>query len=349
MVRQISGRQEKRIIRGRKPSTVEQIKRYLQPIFRDPDWLLRIRGHFDSLRFYLYAIQLKYSPPNPSRFLICIPRGGLNDVLCQIQACLFYAIRTRRILLVDTADSTIGDLQALFDTSSVPGLNNFKSFSKELLKLDIWPPINIDKLLKRECDVGWSEELNGYLTFDFTKDHKEAILVHSGRGGGYGLGMLSKMKLREPIRTKVLEKLSKLPKQYDALQVRNTDVKANLSRLLETAKQGPGQRPLLLCTDDDNIISHIKSKLGAKRTVFLLRPLRANASKPLHYDTEIPQDERNINLMVDLLAMSAARRLYVARQENEQLSGFPRLAKALHAQPKLANHILAPANHALNE
>jgi hypothetical protein len=43
------------------------------------------------------------------RFLYCIPRGGLNDVLVQIYKCLMYAKHSKRKLVIDTRQCFLND------------------------------------------------------------------------------------------------------------------------------------------------------------------------------------------------------------------------------------------------
>jgi hypothetical protein len=43
------------------------------------------------------------------RFVLCMPAGGLNDVLCQIEKCWRYAERHGRKLVIDTAKTGLLD------------------------------------------------------------------------------------------------------------------------------------------------------------------------------------------------------------------------------------------------
>ena len=44
-----------------------------------------------------------------SKYLLCRPRGGLNDTLTQISLCLDYAFKFKRHLIIDTMRSGILD------------------------------------------------------------------------------------------------------------------------------------------------------------------------------------------------------------------------------------------------
>jgi hypothetical protein len=43
--------------------------------------------------------------PQTERYLLCRPHGGLNDTLCQIEKCWKYALKSDRVLIIDTRNS----------------------------------------------------------------------------------------------------------------------------------------------------------------------------------------------------------------------------------------------------
>jgi hypothetical protein len=42
-------------------------------------------------------------------YLLCLPGGGFNDILCQAVRCLRYAKKFRRTLVIDTRRSSLAD------------------------------------------------------------------------------------------------------------------------------------------------------------------------------------------------------------------------------------------------
>ncbi|MDR1911169.1 MAG: hypothetical protein LBQ52_02325 [Helicobacteraceae bacterium] len=57
------------------------------------------------------------SAKEPKKYIFCRPRGGLNDILCQIDICILYAIDYRRVLYIDTSRSAfLDDFDRYFTT-----------------------------------------------------------------------------------------------------------------------------------------------------------------------------------------------------------------------------------------
>jgi hypothetical protein len=130
-----------------------------------------------------------------------------------------------------------------------------------------------------------------------------------------------------------------LPDRFDALQIRNSDLKSDLDSIHSFEGLTRCSGPLLLCSDDEEAIKSVQDWLNPVRSVLVLRTLRADATVPLHYDSSIPLFSRN----VDLLALAMSRRLWVATQSRSQFSGFSRLARALHANPNAIKNLMGHA------
>ena len=173
-----------------------------------------------------------------SKYLLCRPRGGLNDVLCQIEKCWRYAEKHRRILVIDTRDSGLmGSFFEYFSVkeSSVPvrdffSLNEIRAINQEKClpkfcsgRLDILDAYFLDPE-KNYVDRASNESI----TFDFEVDHAETLLVHEQSGGGtLSFACLNRLYVAEPVRQQVLLAMKKLPKIYSAIHIRNTDYQSN--------------------------------------------------------------------------------------------------------------------------
>ena len=243
---------------------------------------------------------------------------------------------------MNSSDSTVGCLEDLFNLSAWPAINTFNAGIPEgLLDLDVWPPIALRSLIGCDDDFGWDARTKSFLTFDFRKQYPHSVLVHTGRGGGFGFDLLRRLRLVDSVRAKVSGRLSSLPNRFDAIQVRNTDIKSNVESLLRKADLSSSKYPLLICSDDEELISFIQNALSGVRQVFVLRKMRVGIQNtPLHYDSSIPVNERNIDLISDLIAMAMASRLFVAAPRTGAISGFPRLVKALHSHPEVALRLM---------
>jgi len=209
--------------------------------------------------------------------------------------------------------------------------------------LQAWPPVPVEEFVRSSCDFGYSESLESFLTFDFGRDYPHPLLFHSGRGGGFGLDLLSHLHLRPSIAGAVRERLKSLPVAYDAIQIRNTDIKSDYNSLLALKTLHSSSCPLLVCSDDDNAILQVREALSGFRRVLTLRPLSCLENQPglpLHYDSSLSPFEKNLAVLIDLFAISFARKLFVAKIFGGGLSGFALLAKSLNLRPWLARRIL---------
>jgi hypothetical protein len=51
-----------------------------------------------------------------NKYLLCIPHGGMNDTLCQIELCWLYALKYGRQLIINTQKSGLmGDFSDYFE------------------------------------------------------------------------------------------------------------------------------------------------------------------------------------------------------------------------------------------
>jgi hypothetical protein len=78
------------------------------------------RAHL-YLEIYRYILPtfnaLQVLTKAPKKYIFCRPHCGLNDILCQIATCIFYALDYRRVLYIDTSRSAfLDDFDRYFTT-----------------------------------------------------------------------------------------------------------------------------------------------------------------------------------------------------------------------------------------
>ena len=78
------------LVREHRPGLVEGIKRSIWLQCHDSVHAARFRGLSGFTVSRMMDIRFTISPALPNRFLVCVPRGGLNDVLCQVYRCMIY-------------------------------------------------------------------------------------------------------------------------------------------------------------------------------------------------------------------------------------------------------------------
>lgn len=292
------------------------------------------------------------------KYLLCRPKGGLNDTLCQIEKCWKYCEKNDRILIVDTTKSGIFiNFSELFEQKNkskfifeinesliiklnklncqIKELNgNISNYTSEYLK-------NENYILKKIGNENKSKECIK-LTFDFTKNHDEDLIIHEQCGGGTeSLELLEKLKLSENIRS--LFKKNKIDGDYKSIHVRNTDYKTEYKSLLENLKEILKDEKVLVCSDDYSVIEDSIKILNKSVIITKTSNIFSKSGNPLHstYNNYTIEEKRQIteNSIIDLLLLSKSKKIYysiLSGYDFFKLSGFTKLALLLNEK----NHIV---------
>lgn len=250
------------------------------------------------------------------KFLLCRPRGGLNDTFCQIEFCWRYAELHNRFLIIDTeylvstgisiqfsklfktknhvenvifhmTPSLLNNLNQLsaFPTSCAGRLNNYKTRLDEHLKI-------VDN------------ETGLPITFDFTKNYKEDLLIHDQFGGsGIGINCLARLKLTEKFRGDVLSTLSPLiGKTHIVVHVRHSDYQTNFAHAFKEIYEKSINQRLLICSDSLGVINFAKSFFDQSEVFTLSLPPDTGGIGLPNYATFYCNDEQRYELMVQAFA-----------------------------------------------
>lgn len=296
------------------------------------------------------------------KYLLCRPKGGLNDTLCQIEKCWKYCEKNDRILIVDTTKSGIFiNFSELFEQKNkskfifainesliiklnklncqIKELNgNISNYTSEYLK-------NENYILKK---IGNENKLKECikLTFDFTKNYDEDLLVHEQCGGGTeSLELLEKLKLSENIRS--LFKKNKIDGDYKSIHVRNTDYKTDYKSLLENLKEILKDEKVLVCSDDYSVIEDSIKILNKSVIITKTSNVFSKSGNPLHstYNNYTMAEKRQIteNSIIDLLLLSKSKKIYysiLTGYDFYKLSGFTKLALLLNEKNHIVDSLL---------
>lgn len=289
------------------------------------------------------------------KYLLCRPRGGLNDTLCQIEHCWSYCEKYKRILIIDTKRSGIFvDFSELF-------MNNTDSVTHFKLTEDILSEINnLDCQIKEingKIDTYQSEFKKGLnyvlakteikLTFDFDKDHNHKLLIYEQCGGGTNsLNLLNRLKLSTNLKNKFLE--NKIDDKYQSIHVRNTDYKTNYEKLLYELKEHLKGENVLVCSDDIEVIEESKKILYQSKIISKTSNDFSDKGKPLHSTiNNYSQEQKMIittNSIIDLLLLASSERIHYSNLSNYNfyvLSGFTKLAVLLSENKNILKNLIS--------
>ncbi len=282
-----------------------------------------------------------------NKYLLCIPRGGFNDTLCEIEKCWRYAEENQRILLIDTRKSGLhDDFWRYFSTDSIQVqfeadyqlLNGLTSFPLEVQgRLDSYLSV-YDQEATNFVEQGTRRKL----TFDLAASHAEDVLIHEQCWAGEFLSTacLGRLKLRPEIQTYITSQieLTRLS-NYVGIHVRNTDYKTDYKSLIDQVAGHFKGRDVLICSDDFQVFEYAKTVLIESRLVRLSN-FADNAGQPLHEKPCNDQYQTNIEMLADLMALAnASTYICTTISGTAKYSGFSILAHQLKDKPGLIHEL----------
>ena len=283
------------------------------------------------------------------KYVLCKPRGGLNDTLCEIEKCWRYAEKHHRYLLIDSTESGLhDDFWNYFSTSfmhrsSVIRKNNYT----ELNKLTAKPSVTEGKL--DSYISKYSPVVNNFieieskqkLTFNMDLGHKEDVLVHEQCWEGEFLSIycLDGLVFKPHIQEYIKAKIAKLG-EYVSVHVRNTDYKMDYKYQFMKMKEDVAGKTLLVCSDDYQVFKYAREFFD-KTKVVRLSTFKDNGGEPLHHKHHSNQEQVNLEMFTDLLAMAQSQKLYISNVNNiQKYSGFTLLAYTLQQNPEIVHKLL---------
>jgi hypothetical protein len=154
------------------------------------------------------------------------------------------------------------------------------------------------------------------LTFDFTTNHSEKVLIHCQAGGGLDSARLMLLMSMTPhLKDVLVTRLATFPKDYAAAHVRYSDYESDYMNLLPNTLSKK-RNMLFLSTDNDQVIEWLKVNLPWVQTV----------------DYQESKN-RNIEALCDLFMLANARTVIPVPLVNNEVafSGYSRLASLMWA------------------
>ena len=276
------------------------------------------------------------------RYLLVRARTGFNDVLCEVEKCRRYAEKTGRILLVDTTTSGLFDqlgrylelaepcdwVKMSVTPEDYPLLNTLPAFPPELSgRIDSyvsqWNPHTGRREDAATCIP---------LTFDFTTNYREQLLVHDQPWSGPLLSarLLACCRFTDQVASRVYRRLkSVIGQDYVAIHIRNTDYRTDYLPFLRTLGTRVQGRTVLVCSDDSSVFAAAEAVLSQSRVV-RLSTVAAGEGKALHHKRHNCQYDINVEMLTDLVALASSAELFVGQvAQIGRPSGFGMLAVAL--------------------
>lgn len=281
-------------------------------------------------------------------YILCQARGGLNDITCQIWLCSLYAIKHKRSIILTKSAYLQTDLFDIFDFSDYPvpvyPLDKFKSITYDSVEPSHCQEYVKCFLNKEANKEGISKHMQiSAFRFDKALTYSETtLLFHDSCGGGCeSFDFFKHIKFTPYMINFFKDKTKHYPSAYNAIHIRNTDIKTDIYPLLNIINRN--RFPLFIGTDDTSLKSYIlKAHPKTFSTLF-----KTNNTHNLHYINEKHILEWAI---VDLLSMvfseNTIQSVYTEASLTIQ-SGYTRLIDGLKPIKEQFNSQIYPKDMAV--
>ncbi len=293
------------------------------------------------------------------KYLLVRPMGGLNDNLTQIEACWRYAEKYGRHLLIDTLGSSgfNHDFSDVFrvvrsgcSVSNIVGIDLddlvcIPGTIKGSFSHDNYSAVYDDRF-KNFVDTKHSK----IISFDFSKDYEEELLVHHQCGGGLiSIHALSRLRFNAMIVEAITSRLRGIPvEQSFALHIRHSDYKTDYQEVfLQIEERLLSQDYIYLATDSREVYQFAMGRYGPEKLIAATIPPETGGMA-LHGWAEGQSASIKTSVMVDqfvdLMCLAKARDLHISKLSGGAglggYSGFSLLAKSLRSNRWIVDQLL---------
>jgi len=254
------------------------------------------------------------------------PFGGFNDILWLINDTLEYCKKYNRILLLNTVNSiykiNFSDYfdfqenntkkQIIYDIKEIRRIcSNYEKYqSKSPI---IYPNFFNDKVM----DI-----IDGNIQFEWLKNNEfhykghilhlpnypisEQIIVYSTFGSGEGYPIFKTLRLKDHLLNYCIQKQSIIPKNYLAIQIRNTDYKCDYADYYEKNKTIiHSYKAIYLATDDKEVLKFFVSK---RLYIYNFTTYPEKMQNNLH-ESDVNSDKKIKDLICDIYIITNADNL----------------------------------------
>lgn len=282
------------------------------------------------------------------RFLLCRPKGGLNDCLWQVYQTIMHALRFHRVLIIDSENWGICDRFSNYFETILPFTNVETALAdgmrSALDKVTCYPPSFRGKLDSYELD--FSDRSGCFINRATSErpsiiipDPPETLLLHDQCGGGEGWKALQFFKFTTEVAGIVTKRLSTLPSDYVALHIRAADTSLDYRKFLHLVRPRLKGQNILVCTDSVDAFQASADILD-NSSIHQICPILDTGGERLHDNPRYTNRDSNIHALSDLVALAKAQKIFYPTGPGIHRSGYTALAEDLSSRNYILNQLL---------
>lgn len=301
--------------------------------------------------------QSRFTLPH-KRWLICRPRGGLNDTLCQIHKSIVYSFRHQRIVLIDTTKAGLCDEFSNYFQTVFPFATIHCSLEpgklKELDERSCYPNGFQGRLGNYE--LIYSPEAGNYIDTKSGQrpgiswnenDHSEEVMLNEQTGGGYGYLALPYFRFTNEASKHIVNRLSQIPNKYIAMIIRHSDVRLDYREFLKASKPLIDGQDVLVSTDSHEALTYARSYLDNAR-IYDVADVPDVQGQTLLNTPGVTSRKIILGCLTQLIGLSRAEKIMIPAGDNVYPSGFTQLAMSLSGRNDLIQQLLGENMRTLN-
>lgn len=287
-----------------------------------------------------------------TKYVLFIPKGGINDCFCGIVRTISYCKMNNRTLLLDFTNSIYNinfsdyfnikelDCCIIYNSNEI---KNIISSLKNSNRLTVYPnnlDFNLIDLFDKTKNIHFKYQRGkDYFVYNdiplsLPINADENVILHSRCGGGNGLDFFKNLLLCENIKNIINKKLTILKENYLCIQVRNTDRKCDYKNLYENNKEYIHNfDQVYICTDDKHAYEFFKSKI---LNVLCFTTFPENPYRSIHHNKKILPSTKMEDLLTDIFIATNSKSIL-----SNSEGGFIRLLQNCHKNKKYIMNMLS--------
>jgi hypothetical protein len=281
---------------------------------------------------------------NYMKYIVVFPFGGLCDMLSRINYCFKHAVKYNRQLVIETRNidwfqHDIRNYISFLHPNIYDGETDEKLIHLETLTIY---PKGITKL--RGIRVTYRDNhcyfcegdvsVCGHVSLEM--DYPEDVIVYGTCGNDFEYDLLKYIKIKPNVANIYLDRLARIPKNYLAVHIRNTDMQSDVNAfMIQHQDELEKCSTIFLASDNKSTIDYFISLFGEKCFTFsnIQDP---GKGKNIHYFSHnVDKTELIIDCIVDLLMLGSGERYLFSCNR----SGYSNMAKVLFNNKDILHNI----------